>query len=216
MFNNNKASIVEIFLSISVLAVFLLFIFLGGDIKDKLAILGVFVGFISVMTSFLNQSAQNRLNREKLEYEKIANLTKDTYKELFREKINAYRDLTQLIRMYKSKQISANVHSPEDPKYYTKNLKEVIELLKSNEHILSKEFINIIEKLDSVYISITTERDIDVSNMQSQSSSGFVHEIMDVVEDADYNIINNTYEYYEELLELLESDMNKMRDKIEF
>lgn len=158
----------------AVIAIIVLLIYIMIDQSEKsMAILGGLTAFASVVLTALVSIDRNKLDREKIEAELVSSVTKEAYKDMFNEKVGAYKELQGLIRDYRNEAASYLYeehginHVTGYPETYgntpegvfADHLKKILNFLKANELVLSKKLYSHYDTINEIYNEISADAD---------------------------------------------------------
>lgn len=213
------------FLLGSVITIIGLIIYIMMNKDDKsLAVLGSLTAFASVILTALINIDRNNLDREKLEIELISSVTKEAYKEIFNQKIAAYKQLLGLIRDYRNEAASdiyeehgfdkdgnPKVYGETPEGVYANHLKKIIDFMKENELILSKKLYSHYDKINEIYNGISADAD----EWQRVAAAG-PDDWYDGLDTWRTSIYEKTKDMFDELAADLDIEVNNIREKISY
>lgn len=160
----------DYFLLGSVIIIIALIIYIMMDQSDRsLAILGGLTAFASVVLTSIINISRIKLDREKAEADLISSVTKEAYKDMFNQKVGAYKELQGLIRDYRNEAASYLYeehginHVTGYPETYgnttegvfADHLIKILDFLKANELVLSKKIYSHYDVINQIYNEIS-------------------------------------------------------------
>lgn len=199
-------------------------VFVTTENYDKvLAFIGAITALISVVFTTIVNNNRISLEREKIQLQVTENITKDTYKDLFNKKILLYQELKLRVSKYFDKVNSAifddyyeeqgmhinRVHNEET--IFMEEIKEMLDLLKNNELLVSKEIYAYYSTLNELYLLIKKEFDVFVE-FEFASPEDYENE-REKVSKLFYENANQKFELFRNQLD---RELDIIREKIEF
>lgn len=211
----------------AVITIIVLLIYITIDQSEKsMAILGGLTAFASVVLTALINIDRNKLDREKIEAELLSSVTKEAYKDMFNQKVGAYKELQGLIRDYRNEAASYIYeehgfnhetgypetwgNTPEG--VFADHLRKILNFLKANELVLSKKLYSHYDKINKTYNEISA----DAEAWQHQVASGSPDDWEEGHDAWRNSVYAKTKGMFDYLASDLDEEVDYIREKISF
>lgn len=209
-----------------VLATAMLIVFYGfvstEPLRDTLALAGVVTALVSAGWSHYNRSVELANKKEEIEVTQRHQLTKEIFSELLTQKIKMYQNLSKIIQnrnedIRRPKTIDIEneegldgerIEEAYEVQY--RSLEEIIGELLANRTIVTREVFNKFE-----FLAAEKDRIFCAYDDAERDGSLEQNDLVDTRENIKQKFIENNQKRIDELYDLLESEMDKIRLKLE-